>query len=105
MSLKHQWLKKPTIKTEDMIRLYEQGLSTNQIAKQLDITGTTVVRRLKKAGVVLRTSASYEGVKRYWLWKELDRDPIERKRSARKHRIWSKAVLRKGSKYVSTLWY
>lgn len=93
MSLKHRWLKKPTIKTEDMLRLYEQGLSTNQIAKQLEVFGSTVVRRLKKVGVSLRTSSDYEGKKRYWLWKDLDRDPIERKRSARKHRKWSHAVL------------
>lgn len=94
MSLKHRWLKKPTIKTEEMIRLYEQGLSTNQIAKQLNVIGSTVVRRLKKAGVTLRTSSDYDGEKRYWRWKGADYiDAVTRKRNSRKHQKWSKGVL------------
>lgn len=93
MTIKHRWLKKPTIKTEDMIRLYEQGLSTNQIAKQLKVIGSTVVRRLKKVSISLRTSANYEGEKRYWRWKGADYiDPIIRKYNQRRLRKWSKAV-------------
>ncbi len=96
MSLKHRWLKKPNLKTEELISLYSSGLSTNQIAKQVGVIGSTVVRRLKKAGVTLRTSSNYEGKYRYWLWKGTNYiDPITRKRNQRKHRNWSHAVLKR----------
>lgn len=93
MTFKHRWLKKPTATTEQMLALYKEGLSGTQIAKRLGLAKSSVTRRLKKAGVELRTSSSYEGKKRYWLWKDLNRDPLERKRSSMKHRKWSHAVL------------
>lgn len=93
MSVKNQWLKKPSIDTKELISLYESGLSTEQIAKKVGLCKSSVGRRLKKVGVVLRESANYEGASRYWLWKGEDYlDPVTRKRNQRKHRKWSKAV-------------
>lgn len=93
MTLKNQWLKKPSIKTEYIVHLYSQGLSTSQIAKEVGMLKSSVGRRLKKADVVLRKSADYEGAGRYWLWKGKDYiDPLTRKRNQRQHRKWSKAV-------------
>lgn len=93
MTLNNQWLKKPQATTEEMKRLYESGLSSEQIAKQFGMSKSSISRRLRKAGVPLRSSSDYEGSKRYWLWKDLDTNPIERKRNQRKHRKWSHAVL------------
>ena len=93
MTLKNQWLKKPSIKTEELIDLYKSGLSTTQIGKKVGMFKSAVGLRLKKAGVQLRTSANYEKEKRYWLWKgESYLDPISRKRNQLRHRKWSKAV-------------
>ena len=93
MTLKNQWLKKPSIKTEELIALYQLGLSTEQIGKKFKLTKSSVGKRLKKAGVVLRNSASYSGADRYWLWKgENYLDSVARKRNQRRLRIWSKAV-------------
>lgn len=83
----------PDIKTEDMMSMYESGLSATQIAKHFGLEKSAVSRRLKKVGVVLRKSSQYEGENRYWLWKGVDYiDPITRKRNQRKHRQWSLAV-------------
>ncbi len=93
MTVKNQWLKKPSAKTDEILSLYQQGLSTNQIGKRVGLHQSCVGRRLKKVGVILRKSADYEGEKRYWLWKGTDHiDPITRKRNQRKLQKWSKAV-------------
>lgn len=93
MTLNNQWLKKPTATTEKMLELYQKGLSSEQIGKQLGLAKSSVSRRLKKAGVKLRSSQDYEGAKRYWLWKGVNYlSPLMRKRNQRKHRVWSKAV-------------
>ncbi len=93
MTLKNQWLKKPSVKTEELIALYEQGLTTTQIGEKVGLFKSSVGRRLKKAGVVLRKSSDYEGEDRYWLWKGSGHlDPIARKRNQIKLRMWSKAV-------------
>jgi 5-methylcytosine-specific restriction endonuclease McrA len=93
MTLKNQWLKKPSIKTEVLIKLYKQGLTTTQIGEKVGLRKSSVGRRLKKAGISLRRSANYEGPNRYWLWKGEDHlDPVVRKRNQRKLRKWSKAV-------------
>lgn len=94
MSIKNQWLKKPNIETSELIELYKSGLSSSQIGKKLGLAKSSVSRRLKKAGVLLRFSTDYSGENRYWLWKGTDYlPPITRKRNQRKHRVWSKAVL------------
>jgi len=93
MSLKNQWLKKPSAKTEEIIALYKQGFTTTQIGEKVGLFKSSVGKRLKKAGVQLRSSSSYEGKERYWLWKgDNYLDPIARKRNQRKLRKWSKAV-------------
>lgn len=93
MSLKHQWLKKPSINTEELIVLYNSGLSTEQIGKKVGLFKSSVGKRLKKAGVTLRESKDYKEAGRYWLWKgENYIDPITRKRNQRRLRVWSKAV-------------
>lgn len=93
MTLKNQWLKKPSVKTEELIELYKQGLSTEQIGQKVGLSKSSVGKRLKKAGITLRTSGDYEGKGRYWLWKGAGYlDPIARKRNQRKLRVWSKAV-------------
>lgn len=94
MSIKNQWLKKPEIQTSKMIELYDKGLSSEQIGKELGLAKSSVSRRLKKVGVKLRSSKDYEGENRYWLWKGTDYlSSITRKRNQRKHRLWSRAVL------------
>ena len=93
MTLKHRWLRKPSITTEKLLELYEQGLSGTQIAIQIGLAKSSVTRRLKKAGVILRSSSDYEGEKRYWRWKGANYiSPIIRKYNQRKLREWSKAV-------------
>lgn len=93
MTLNHQWLKKPLATTDKMKKMYAKGLSSEQIAKELHLAKSSVSRRLKKAGIKLRTSSEYEGKGRYWLWKGANYlDPITRKRNQRKHRKWSQAV-------------
>lgn len=93
MSLKHQWLKKPSVDTKELISLYNSGLSTEQIGKKVGLCKSSVGRRLKKAGISRRESKDYGGAGRYWLWKgENHIDPITRKRNQRRLRIWSKAV-------------
>lgn len=93
MTLKNQWLKKPSISTDELIRLYQSGLSTTQIGNKVGLVKSGVGARLKKAGISLRKSADYEKASRYWLWKGEDYiDPVTRKRNQRKHRKWSKAV-------------
>ncbi len=93
MTLKNQWLKKPSVKTEELIRLYEQGLTTTQIGDRVGLFRSSVGKRLKKAGITLRSSKDYEGERRYWLWKGVDYlDPIARKRNQRKLQKWSRAV-------------
>lgn len=93
MTIRNQWLKKPNVKNEVIIEMYQKGLSSEQIGKELGLAKSSVSRRLKKLGIKLRTSSDYEGKDRYWLWKgEFYRDPVSRKRSQRKHRNWSLAV-------------
>ena len=93
MTVNNQWLKKPEIQTNEMIRMYEEGLSSSQIAKKFGIAKSSVSRRLKKVGIKLRNSSDYDEEKRYWLWKgENYIDPITRKRNQLKHRKWSKSV-------------
>ena len=76
-----------------MLELYKQGMSTEQIGKKLGILKSSVGKRLKKAGVSLRSSSDYSGKNRYWLWKGDDYiDPIIRKYNQRKLRKWSKGV-------------
>lgn len=86
--------KHPELKTAPMVKLYNQGWSTTQIADKFGIFKSSVSRRLKKEGIKLKDSSDYAGSKRYWLWKGEDYiDPVTRKRNQRKHRKWSKAVL------------
>lgn len=93
MTVKNQWLKKPSVDTRQLIILYQSGLSTEQIGKRVGLFKSSVGKRLKKAGVPLRKSADYEGASRYWLWKGEDYlDPVTRKRNQRKHRMWSNTV-------------
>ena len=93
MTLKNQWLKKPSAKTEEMILLYQQGLTTTQIGDKIGLSKSSVGKRLKKAGVILRKTQDYEGENRYWLWKGTDYLSLAtRKRNQRKHRKWSLAV-------------
>ncbi len=85
--------KKPHLSTQVMIDLYQQGLSTTQIAHKLGLCKSSVGKRLKGAQISLRKSADYEGESRYWLWKGKDYlDPLTRKRNQLKHRKWSLAV-------------
>ena len=93
MTLKNQWLKKPSAKTEEIIALYKQGLSTTQIGEKVGLFKSSVGKRLKKAGIVLKKSSDYQGADRYWLWKGEDYiDPIIRKYNQRRLRKWSKSV-------------
>jgi hypothetical protein len=85
--------KKPEINTEEIIKLYQEGLSSTQIGLKLGLCKSSVGRRLKKAQIKLRSTSDYSADKRYWLWKGQDYlDPLTRKRNQRKHRNWSKAV-------------
>ena len=85
--------KKPQLKTAPMVTMYQQGLSTEQIGKHYGIGKSSVAKRFKKAGVVLRKSKDYSGKNRYWLWKgDNYLDPITRKRNQRLHRKWSLGV-------------
>lgn len=86
-------MNKPNIQTSEMLELYQLGLSSEQIGKRLGLAKSSVSRRLKKSGVVLRSSKDYSGEKRYWLWKGTDYlDPLTRKRNQREHRKWSLSV-------------
>lgn len=85
--------KKPNISTDKLIALYESGLTTSQIGTKVGMWKTSVGKRLKKAGVILKRSKDYSGKQRYWLWKGEDYiDPVTRKRNQRLHRKWSLAV-------------
>ncbi len=91
--MKHSNSKKPQIDTNEIVTLYEKGLSTTQIGEKLGMFKSSVGKRLKKAGISTRRSKDYEGEKRYWLWKGQDYiDPIIRKYNQRRLRKWSKAV-------------
>lgn len=93
MTLNNQWLKKPNIQTDEMVKMYEEGLSSSQIAIKLGLAKSSVSRRLKKIGLKLRNSSDYDKEKRYWLWKgENYLDPLSRKRNQLKHRKWSVSV-------------
>jgi len=93
MTIRNQWLKKPQIDNEKLIKLYQEGFSGSQIGKEMGIAKSSVTRRLKKLGVVIRKSSDYAGENRYWLWKGQDYlDPITRKRNQRLHRTWSQEV-------------
>lgn len=93
MTLKNQWLKKPSIETKLLTELYTSGLSTEEISKKVGMAKSSIGKRLKKAGITLRKSGDYEGARRYWLWKGYGYlDPIARKRNQRKLRKWSHAV-------------
>jgi len=85
---------KPYIATSLMIEMYSQGKSSEQIAKSLGLVKSSVSRRLRKAGVALRTSSDYLGEMRYWVWTGTHSD-IERKRGSRLHRAWSKRVFQR----------
>lgn len=86
-------MKKPNIKTEELLELYKSGLSGTQIGLKLGIAKSSVTRRLKKSGIHLKDSSSYSGESRYWLWKGEDYiDPIIRKYNQRKLRKWSLSV-------------
>lgn len=103
MIKRYRRLRKPNAKTETMIQLYAQGLSGTQIALKLNLAKSSVTRRLKKAGIQLRSSSGYEKANRYWLWKGQDYiDPVTRKRNQRKHREWSHTVLKR-DKYKCVL--
>lgn len=91
--MKHDNSKKPHISTDAMAILYREGLSATQIASKLGLFKSSVSRRLKKSGITLRSSSSYEGKLRYWRWKGDDYiDPMTRKRNQLKHRKWSRSV-------------
>lgn len=91
--MKPKYAKRPDIDTQQLIKLYEQGLSATQIAEKVGLFKSSVSRRLKKVGIKLRLSSDYSADKRYWLWKGQDYlDPLTRKRNQRKHRKWSLAV-------------
>lgn len=91
MTLKNQWLKKPSIKTEELITLYEQGLTTTKIGDKVGLFKSSVGKRLKKAGVILRKNSEYIGDNRTWVWKG-NSSLLDRKRFSRYHQIWSKNV-------------
>lgn len=94
--------KKSNIKTSEILKLYQSGLSSEQIGKKLGFAKSSISRRLKKSGVTLRNSSDYSGEKRYWLWKGIDHLPeITRKRNQLKHRKWSLNV-RKRDGYKCT---
>ena len=85
--------KKPNITTEEMLKLYKEGLSCGQIGLKLGIHRVSVRKRLNKTGLRLRKSTEYSGSKRYWRWKGDNYiDPVTRKRNSRKHQKWSKAI-------------
>lgn len=93
MTIKNQWLKKPHVNSDEIKVLYEKGLSSTQIGKQLGLAKSSVSRRLKKLGVPLKKSKDYFGENRYWLWKGEDYiDPIVRKYNQRRLRKWSAEV-------------
>ncbi len=82
---------KPQIKTEDILNLYNQGLSCGQIAINIDMNRMSVRKRLNKIGIRPRPSSAYTGDKRYWRWKG-ESSELERKRFSRFHQVWSKSV-------------
>ncbi len=92
--------KKPHIKTEEILALYNQGLSCRQIGDKVGMWKSAVGLRLKKLGISPRKSTEYSGSKRYWLWKGNDYlPPIIRKYNQRKLRKWSLGV-RKRDKFT-----
>ncbi len=91
MTLKNQWLKKPSVKTEELIELYKQGLTTTQIGEKVGLFKSSVGKRLKKAGIVLRKNSDYTAEKRTWAWKGKS-TLLDRKRFSQHHQRWSKAV-------------
>lgn len=102
MTIKNQWLKKPNVKNEDIIKLYQSGLTGTQIGIKLGLAKGSVTKRLKKLGFQLRKSSSYTRENRYWLWKGNDYiDPVIRKYNQRNLRKWSLAVrTRDGNKCI-----
>jgi len=93
---------KPEIKTELLVKLYQEGLSATQIGQKLGLYKSSVSRRLKKAGINLRLSKDYFGKNRYWRWKGDDYlKSITRIRNQRRHRKWSHAV-RERDKHICT---
>jgi DNA invertase Pin-like site-specific DNA recombinase len=52
VGLRHPQYK--NISTNEIVALYEQGLSAEKIAKKFRVTGTTVVRRLRSAGISIQ---------------------------------------------------
>ncbi len=91
MTLKNQWLKKPSVKTEELIELYKQGLTTTQIGEKVGLYKSSVGKRLKKAGVTLRKNSEYIAEDRTWVWKGMS-SLLDRKRFSKYHQRWSKAV-------------
>jgi 5-methylcytosine-specific restriction endonuclease McrA len=68
-------------------------MTTTQIGKTVGLTKSSVGKRIKKLGLVLRKSSDYSGQKRYWRWKGDDYiSPIARKRNQSLHRKWSNLV-------------
>lgn len=85
--------KKPHISTDEILKLYNEGLSCGQIGIKIGIHRVSVRKRLRKIGIHPRPSSEYSGSKRFWLWKGDDYiDPVTRKRNQRRHRKWSLAV-------------
>ena len=101
--MKHSNSKKPNIKTEEILKLYNQGLSCRQIGDKVGMWKSAVGLRLKKIGISPRKSTEYSADKRYWLWKGDNYiDPITRKRNQRRHRKWSKSVRDKNNNTCQT---
>lgn len=84
-------IRRPDIVTDDLRRMYEEGLTLNQIAEKVGIARTSVTARLKKADVVMKVPGGQkkafdaELVKRLYLEEKLTVAQIaKRLRSARR---------------------
>jgi hypothetical protein len=65
-----------TLDTDDLVRRYVEGVSENQLAKELGVSRSVVARRLAKAGVERRGRSDAERLK--WASLRTDRIAVER---------------------------
>lgn len=83
---------KTHISTDEILKLYNSGLSCGQIGKKLEMHRVSVRKRLRKIGIHPRPSSEYIGSKRYWKGGDYIDPIIIRKYNQRKLRKWSLAV-------------
>lgn len=57
-------IRRPDLSSEEMARLYNEGLNTWEIAEVIGTDQTTVRRRLKKFGMILKTAAEQSSEKK-----------------------------------------